>query len=403
MIHYITTNGIGNAWVAAEVQRIQDQGVPCVIHSMRAPHQNFYGSDWAERINKETRLIYPINPFVLLWAVLLAPIRFRGRFFSALTNALFASRESLRARVSCLFHLGVACLWANGLRRQDVHLIHSQWIQSGGTIGWYAGWLLDKPFSFTGHAVDLFRDRSALRDKIRSAHFIVAISEFHRRFYIEEGANNEKIHTVYCGIDLEDFSYRYRPIGTPTQINSFGRLVEKKGFDTLIEACALLRDRGRDFRCTIGGDGPDEEELRLLIRKFGLDDIVELKGEPILQENLPAWLDRADVFAQPCRWSADNDVDGIPRSLMEAMAIGLPSVTTDVAGLPDLVIDGESGLLVQPNNPSELADALERIIVDTALAEKLSRGGRRQVEQRFNLDTCLEPLGRLFREMLERP
>ena len=123
-------------------------------------------------------------------------------------------------------------------------LIHSQWIHSCGTVGMYGAWLLDVPFSFTGHAVDLFRDRVALDDKIRRAEFIVCISEFHRRFYLEHGARPQRLHVVYCGIDTGAFAFhRHRREGRFRE-PSVGRLVEKKGFNDLIQACGILADRG---------------------------------------------------------------------------------------------------------------------------------------------------------------
>jgi len=397
VIHYITTNGIGNAWVAAELRGIQGYGLSCKLHSMRAPHQNFFASKWAQRMNEATQLIYPMPVIQTAWSIASAPLRFRGRFATALLNALFSARESSRARVACLAHLAVACHWARSLDPDDVDLIHSQWIQSGGTIGWYAAWLLDKPFSFTGHAVDLFRDRSALKDKIRSADFIVAISEFHKQFYIDNGANPDKVHVVYCGIDLSDYPYSYHGVDPKPRILSFGRLVEKKGFDTLIAACDLLRKRGRSFECVIAGDGPEEQRLQQMVTQLDLQGVVQVTGKPLLQEEIAGWLGAGHVFAQPCCWSSDNDVDGIPRSLMEAMACGLPSVSTAVAGIPDLIKDGESGLLVPPKDAAALADALERLMDDEVLAQRLSKGGRKHIEEHFNLETCLQPLAELFR------
>lgn len=401
MIHYITTNGIGNAWVAAELKIVQEAGIPCKLHSMRPPHQSFFGSDWAKTINRETQYLYPFRPFKILGAVAMAPFRYRERFAKAALNAMFSSRENPRARIAGIAHLLIACDWANDLRDEDVHLIHSQWIQSGGTIGWYAARLLNKPFSFTGHAVDLFRDRAALKDKIRDAAFIVSISEFHSQFYLDEGADPDQLNLVYCGIDLQEFEYEYRPIEGRARILSFGRLVEKKGFDTLIEAAAELRRRGREIDVSIAGSGPEEAALRALSRQLGVEDIVEITGKALQQEAIAPWFKAGHIFAQPCCWSSDNDVDGIPRSLMEAMACGLPSITTRVAGLPDLVVDGKSGQLVEPKSVLQLADAIERLMDDPEFAEQMSRGGRKHVEQHFNLVDCLEPLVELFRKQLQ--
>jgi glycosyltransferase involved in cell wall biosynthesis len=404
MIHYITTNGIGNAWVAAELQIVERKGVPFVLHSLRPPHQNFFGSGWAAALNRSTRLIYPLPALPLALSVLLAPFLFGRRFFTALLNALFGKRESLRARVAALAHLFVACHWARGLRREPVALIHAQWIQSSGTVGMYGAWLLDVPFSFTGHAADLFRDRVALEDKIRRAAFIVCISRFHRDFYRQFGAPDDKLHIVYCGIDAEQFAFRPRERGADRpRVLSVGRLIEKKGFADLIDACRLLTDRGIDFECVIAGDGPLEGELKERATRLGLSDRVVVTGKPLLQEELPDFLAGGDAFAQPCVWSKDNDVDGTPRTLMEAMACGIPSVSTRLVGIPDIIEHGRSGLLVEAHDVTGLADALEAIVRDPALAADLSRGGRAHILDRFQIDSCLEPLAELFRQRLDNP
>jgi glycosyltransferase involved in cell wall biosynthesis len=402
MIHYITTNGIGNAWVAAELQIIQRKGIPCVLHSMRGPHQNFFGSGWAEQINRDTKLIYPLPPGQFAASVLAAPLLFGGRFFSALANAIFGRRENLRGRVAALAHLFVACHWARSLRRENVSLIHAQWIQSSGTIAMYGAWLLDLPFSFTGHAVDLFRDRVALLDKIERAEFIVCISSFHRDFFIKNGADPKKCHIVFCGIDVEQMQFRPRPANPRPRILSIGRLIEKKGFGDLIEACRLLADRGIDFECEIAGDGPLEKPLKEQITHLRLQDRVNVTGKALLQEQLADWFASGDLFAQPCVWSKDNDVDGTPRTLMEAMACGLPSISTRLVGIPDIIEHEVAGLLVEPHDVKGLADAIERVIKDKALAERLAMGGRRQMETKFQIDRCLEPLAALYRSKLHR-
>lgn len=404
MVHYITTNGIGNAWVAAELKIMDELGVPHELHSLRGPHQNFFGSHWADDLNRRTQVIYPIAPLALCGSLLLAPLLFGGRFLAVLFNALFGPRESWKARGKSIAHALVACHWARRLRGRDVSLIHAQWIHSSGTVGMYGAWLLGVPFSFTGHAVDLFRDRVALRDKIRRAEFIVCISDFHRRFYLTHGARPEQLHVIHCGIDIQEFQPDWAARGhrKRRRIVSVGRLVEKKGFGRLIEASRLLKDRGVDFETEIVGDGPLEGELKALIARLDVGDRVILKGRAVLQEELPALLRGADVYAQPCVWSKDDDVDGTPRTLMEAMACGVPSVATCIAGLPDIVEHDRSGLLVLPNDVKGLSEALERLLGEESLASRLARGGREQILQRFQIRPCLEPLAALFQEQIAR-
>lgn len=403
MIHYITTSGIGNAWVAAELEVMERKGVPFALHSLRGPHQNFFGSAWAARLDGATRLIYPLPPASFALSVLLAPLLFGRRFVAALGNALFGARESFRGRLASIAHVFVAAHWARGLRAagEPVALVHAHWAHSAATVGMYGAWLLDVPFSFTGHAVDLFRDRVALRDKVRRADFIACISEFHRAFYKEWGARDEQLHVVYCGIDAEAFAYRRPPRGgRRPRVLSVGRLVEKKGFHVLIDACRALADRGVDFECVIAGDGPWEGRLRAQVARLGLEEVVTVTGKALLQEELPDFLAGGDLFAQPCVWSADNDVDGTPRTLMEAMACGAPSVSTRLAGIPDIIEHDRSGLLVEPNDADGLADALGRLLADPAAAERLARGGRAQILRKFQIDDCLEPLAELFRRRL---
>jgi colanic acid/amylovoran biosynthesis glycosyltransferase len=333
-------------------------------------------------------------------SIVVSPFLYKRRFFSALLNALFSSRENVRARFAGIAHLFVACHWARNIRFKNYQLIHSQWIQSGGTIGFYASWLLDISFSFTGHAVDLFRDRCALKDKIERADFIVAISEFHRQFYINEGADPDKIHIVYCGIDLSEYRYQYVRSSDPFKILSFGRLVEKKGFSTLIHACSLLRDQGKEFQCEIAGSGPEYQALVDLIGDLNLSHIVTVTGQPLKQEEIEIWMCQGDIFAQPCCWSKDNDIDGIPRSLMEAMAVGLPSISTRVAGIPDLIEHKSSGLLIDENDIKALSDAILLLQENWSMREEISKSGRRMIERKFNLDNCLDPLVEIFQKKI---
>ena len=255
---------------------------------------------------------------------------------------------------------------------------------------------MDIPFSFTGHAVDLFRDRCALKDKVKHADFIIAISKFHKDFYITEGASAEKIHIVYCGIDLDEYAYNFSESKAPIRVLSFGRLVEKKGYSILIEACGLLRDLGVDFHCEIAGSGPEYEALKRLTASLNLDKRITITGKALNQEEIEEWMQTGDIFAQPCCWSADNDVDGIPRSLMEAMAVGLPSISTSVAGIPDLIEHMKTGLLIAEQDADALAKAIKLLIDDASLRKDLSKSGRQIVEQKFNLETCLDPLAEVF-------
>ncbi|HER25668.1 MAG TPA: glycosyltransferase, partial [Rhodospirillales bacterium] len=291
MIHYMTADGIASPWNANEISRVQLAGIPFTLNALRKPDNFSHEAAWAHKMNDETVSIYPLHPLRLVFSLIQAPIYFHGRYFTALFNALFGRRESLHVRITALVHFFVAAYWAVPLRNNKPDHIHSQWAHSGGTVAMYGAWLLDVTFSFTGHAIDLFRHRVALQDKIDRAAFIICISDFHRNFYIDRGADPDKLVIVYCGLDLSLF----KPVEKSRSddvftILSAGRLVEKKGFVQLIRACGLLRDRGLEFNCLIGGSGPQEAELRRLVGELKLENLVTLTGKALKQERIPEFM-----------------------------------------------------------------------------------------------------------------
>jgi glycosyltransferase involved in cell wall biosynthesis len=402
-IHYMTSNGLGNAWVGNELRVVMRSGIETRLHSLVKPGSTFFESADMQRLASETNCLYPLSVAPFVGSLLKAPFKFRGRYFAALWNALTGPRESLVIRAKGYWHFLVACHWADGLDPNEVSLIHSQWIHSGGSVAMYGAWLLGVPFSFTGHAADLFRDRAALTDKVKRAAFIVCISHFHEDFFLKQGARPEQLRLVYCGIDPDHFSPRPPRAGHgPFRILASGRLVEKKGFIHLIEACKILEQRGLAFKCVIAGSGPLEKPLRAAITQMGLEGTVELTGEALKQERIPQFMHSGDVYCLPCVWSSDNDVDGLPQMLMEAMACELPVVSTRLVGIPDLVIDERTGLLAQPNDAVGLADRLQRLLEDPALANQLAKDGRQHVLDKFELVAALEPLVREFRKYSTR-
>jgi len=409
MIHYITSTGVGNAWVGNELMALADRDIPFRLHSLHRPAATFFKSDRVKQISEQTNYIYPMGLWQVFTSLLLAPFLFPRYFFPVLWNSFFGRKESFSIRLKSIVHFCVACVWARSLRKQEVSQIHSQWINSCGTVGMYAAWLLDKPFSFTGHAADLFRERCALKDKIKRAQFIVCISSFHRDFYLAEGADQGQLIISYCGIDTTMFSPcldsnpEAKSSGPgPVRLISSARLVDKKGFKYLISACKNLEQQGIDFNCNIGGDGPLLNELEYQIQQLHLGHRITLTGRPLLQEDIPNFMRGGDIYCLPCVWADDGDVDGLPQMLMEAMACGVPVVSTKLVGIPDLIVDGETGLLAEPNNTNDLTAKLQQLIEDKSLRSTLAANGRQQVEGQFDLATCLNPLFEKFTHSFEQ-
>ncbi len=186
------------------------------------------------------------------------------------------------------------------------------------------------------------------------------------------GADADAVRTGTAGVE---------PV--PGRIMFAGRLVEKKGFGDLLEACALLASQGRRFECRIVGGGALEAELRESVARLGLDHVVTLVG-PVSQEIVREEISAAAVLAAPCIVGVDGNRDGLPTVLLEAMALGTPCVATDVTGIPEVVKDGRTGLAVAQHDPAALACALGRLLDDSDLRVRLATAARTLIEQRFD-------------------
>ena len=296
-----------------------------------------------------------------------------------------------------------AVLLAIEVRKQGIEHLHAHFGTIATTIARLAAGLAGIGYSFTAHAKDIFHaevDRDALRDKLRDAAVVVTVSDFNRAWLRENyGAAAAGVRRIYNGLDLAAFGYS-SPAERPREILAVGRLVEKKGFDTLIDACAVLRARGVGFHCTIIGDGLLWDRLSAQVGHHGLSEMVTLAG-PRPQSDVIAALQNAAAFAAPCVVAADGDRDGLPTVVVEAMSLGTPCVTTDVTGLSEIVRDGETGLRVPQHAPEALADALARMLDDKALRVLLAEEARRQVERDFDVDRNAAELRSAFGEAID--
>jgi glycosyltransferase involved in cell wall biosynthesis len=319
------------------------------------------------------------------------------RYFGALLTLVVLNQESLRNRLRSFGHFLYGVLAAAEVERCGARHLHADFALNAATVALVAARLTARPFSFAAHANDIFVNPVLLREKMAAAAFVVPVSEFNRQCLARLGAAS-KLHVVHCGLDLRQYSPR-RDGSAPTRplILSVGRLVEKKGFHVLIAACHCLARSGLDFECHIIGGGPEEARLRALILEYGLQERLTLLG-PLPQEQVRERLRLATVFALPCIVARDQDRDGIPVALMEAMALTVPVVSTPISGIPELVKDGVNGRLVPPGDAQALADVLADLLSHRNAAEKLGRAGRLTIEREFNI----EQSARQLRDLLTR-
>jgi glycosyltransferase involved in cell wall biosynthesis len=292
-------------------------------------------------------------------------------------------------------YMAVAC------RQQQIQHLHAHFANAPAIVARLVSVMCNIPYSFTTHAKDLYlTPKKVLRRRIDSASFVLTCTR-HNLEYLQSFLPQQdwhKIHLVYHGIDLAAFPFPTGNAKAATSaggseqvipivlsvplILSVGRLVPKKGLNDLISACQLLKARGVKYRCAIVGEGPLRGELESQISKLGLEGTVTLLGA-MAHDRLVALYGQASVFALSPQVMADGDRDGIPNVLAEAMAAGLPVVSTRVSGIPELVEDGRTGLLVGPKDPAALADAVERLLRDPKQGQSLAVAARRKMEDSF--------------------
>jgi glycosyltransferase involved in cell wall biosynthesis len=291
----------------------------------------------------------------------------------------------------------------------EVRHLHAHFAHGTTTIAWHAATIAGLPFSFTGHARDIYapelNPKGWLRRKLLAARFAVTCTQANVA-HLRAIAPAAEIHLVYHGLNA-DFADLVRAAPDPAAANGtlrilgVGRLVAKKGFDVLVEACAELRARDIPFEALIvGQDDKHGDVVRGRIEALGLTGRIALPG-PMGQADLLREYRRASALAMPCR-VLENDRDGIPNVLVEAMAAGAPVVATGVSGIPELIAHEENGLLVEPDDPRALADALLRVHEDRELARRMTESGRRTVRERFDGDRLATRLAELFEEAVAR-
>ncbi|HJQ82995.1 MAG TPA: glycosyltransferase, partial [Candidatus Binatia bacterium] len=311
-----------------------------------------------------------------------------------------AAGRNLWAHARLLAIAPKALAAAAWLRRAGIDRVHAHFASQTADCAALAGCVAGIPFSFTAHAYDVYSQAPRMRNvtlawKLRHAAQAFAVSAFaaDRMRALLPAGDRGRVHVAYVGIPMDLFRAEPPPADGPIRLLCVARFQEKKGIDTLVQACALLRERGVPFSLRLHGDGPLRDTIAAEIGRLRLAGTVVL-GDAIPQEEVAEAMRACHVFVLPCRQDRTGDMDGIPTVFMEAMATGRPVVSCPVSGIPELVRDGETGLLVPSNDPAALADAIARLAGDEALRLRLGRQGRtlveRQHDQRLNARRLLD-------------
>lgn len=283
------------------------------------------------------------------------------------------------------------------LRDLGIRHVHAHFAGMAARTAFWVKKFFGINYSVTVHANDIFVPRQfeiGLPEIFSSASDIIVVSDFAANYVRETLPETaSRVHRIYNGIDPGQFhSTRF---AAPPLILSIGRLISKKGFDLLIDACAFLRKRGYDFRCEIIGEGPLFEELQARVDRHDLRERLLLAGAKT-QAEVATILGEATVFALPCRVDPDGAMDNLPTVVMEAMASAVPVVSTDVGGISEMIRDGETGFVVTQNDPAAMADAISRVLDNNELAREFGEKGRERAGELFSIEKNVRALSEVF-------
>ena len=377
---------LSETFIAQEILALQNRGVALNIAALRHPTDS-----QVHPVHRDIRAAVNYLPEYLRdepGRVFRAWTRIRGRPGYKAARAAFHAdlmRDPTRNRIR---RFGQACVLAEelppGTSRLYAHFLHTP-----ASVARYAALITGLPWCCSAHAKDIWTTpKWEIEEKLAGLDWLVTCTAFGAEYLSQLAPRPETVSLLYHGLDFTRFpptATRERPSGEPIQILSVGRAVEKKGYDDLLQALALLpRDLDWEF-CHIGG-GPLLDGLREQADRLDLTRRIEWRG-PLPQEAVLGALRDADIFTLASKIAGDGDRDGLPNVLMEAQSQALVIAATKVAGIPELIVDGETGLLAPPNDPAALAENLARLIGDPALRQRLGAAGFDRVHSTFSLDS----------------
>jgi glycosyltransferase involved in cell wall biosynthesis len=389
---------ISETFILNEVLELERQGFDLRLYALNRPRDTKRHA-LADQVRSP--LVYLpeslwLAAFRLFVDHLLLFLRFPRRYVRALAAVVAALDRDLAERFV------QAAPIARLARRDGVAHLHAGFVHAPASVAWLVHRVTGMPYSVAAHAKDLYHSRpDILQKKLTEARVVFTCTQYNvanlQRF--AEPGRIDRLRRVYHGADLDQFAFGPYGSDDPPLVLAVARLVEKKGLEHLIRACALLNDRGRTFRCAIIGEGDLRAPLERLRGELKLGAMVSFEGA-LDQQQVRAWYRRATLLVLPSIVARDGDRDGIPNVLVEASAMGVPVISTPTSGIPELVRHGETGLVVAPGDPAAIAAAVGRLLDDAPLREQLRAAARRFVEEHFDLHRNATTIGDELRRLL---
>jgi len=394
ILHLVSTfPPLTHTFVLREISLLRKSGLDVVIGELRPLHRNRPAEGFED-----------LNPFVdrarwfsldMLSGLVFFAIRSPGQVFECLRIVL-NSVSRPRYLIKIMFVLLSSIRLAYRFRKTGVALIRADFLHTEALAARFLGILLGRPYALIVYTVFTHYPTKVIFELVQAASFLIADTVQVKNFLEGMGIPPERIHLIRNGVSMSEFPERSKNVapGVPVILGA-GSLITKKGFHVLLAACAILRQRGVDFRCVIIGDGYERKRLTDLVAALGLGGTVEMPGYVSLAE-LRDWYYRAKVFVMPSIVSPEGETDGLPTVVVEALASGLPVVGTETASIPEAIHDGLNGFVVPAEAPAPLADRIRLLLEREGLREELGSRGREFVEREFCLERKIEAMSKLI-------
>lgn len=402
---------ISESFISTEILLLESLGVPIEIYSLRQPREDFAHAAVRKIKAPVTYLPEYVLPHLgtllksnyLTWRTL-------GRHYPVCFRSVLRRAWQRRTTATIRHFLQAGHLSALRLLGRPIPHIHAHFCHTPASVALFAAELTGLPFSITAHAKDIYTsDPLQLAYKIQKARFVVTCTRYNARYLarLNSQIGNETettpIHTIYHGIDLDFFRWSHRPAPAPPyKLLSIGRHVAKKGYDDLFRAAKMLDKAGLDFELVQIGSGELTRELRAMVHSLGLQHRIKLLGT-LPHEAVIEHYRSSHCFALACKVAANGDRDGIPNVLVEAMAVGIPVIATRVSAIPELIDDGATGVLVEPQAPAAMAQAIMDVLLNPEAYEWRRKRARAKVEADFDNKACILKLHQLFQQALTAP
>jgi glycosyltransferase involved in cell wall biosynthesis len=397
-----TYPALTTTFIDREIRILRRWGVEIQVVSIRRPEEVLSAEQ--QELQQGVLYLLPVAPLALLRAHFFFAWRHPGAYFGTLFYLLSRPHRGGRQRALTLLHFGEGVYAAYLLRDQGCEHLHAHFVDRAATVALVAARLLNLTYSVTAHARDIYVDPVILTEKLAQAAFAAtctAYNQNHLSGLLTNGAAS-KIRCIYHGLNLSEYPPAGRSKEQPPLVLAVGQLKEKKGFAYLLGACRLLKEWGYTFQCEIIGEGPLRQVLERQICELGLEEIVSLCGALPHQQVIQKYR-QAAIFVLPAVLSADGDRDGIPNVILEALAMELPVVSTRHSGIPEVIRDGENGLLVPPADAPALATAIAHLLDHPEEAARLGQEGRRTIAENFDVEHNVRELLKEFERVVAKP